>query len=254
MSINQIYFIDIETVPQYGGNDVPDTYQANVKFENEHFNLFKKKFPDALVPLGPGGSTWLFRDAYMNNAGLYAEFGKIVCVSIGKMHSVTPEGGGKPENKFFIKTIASRDEKDVLIQIAEALEKATILCAHNGKGFDFPFLFRRYVINGIPVPELLQVAGKKPWEIPHLDTMEIWSHLEWRYRCSLNLLASVLGLESPKQDMDGSMVAEIYNGEDQEAGLKRIADYCASDMTTLANVYCRLKGYPLITEDQIKFV
>lgn len=246
MSINQIYFIDIETVPA----------------DSEPSDLFIKKFRTEIDKASNRGGdctpVYKSREAalevHKEVAGLYAEFGKIVCVSIGKMHSVTPEGGGKPENKFFIKTIASRDEKDVLVQVAEALEKATILCAHNGKGFDFPFLFRRYVINGIPVPELLQVAGKKPWEIPHLDTMEIWSHLEWKYRCSLNLLANVLGLESPKQDMDGSMVAEIYNGEDQEAGLKRIADYCASDMTTLANVYCRLKGYALITEDQIKFV
>jgi hypothetical protein len=125
-----------------------------------------------------------------------------------------------------------------------------LLCAHNGKEFDFPYLCRRMVINGISLPGLLQISGKKPWEIPHLDTMEMWKFGDFKSYTSLNLLAHALGIPTPKDDIDGSMVGEVYWSQKD---LKRISTYCEKDVLTAAQVFLRLIGEPPIKPDHVEY-
>jgi uncharacterized protein YprB with RNaseH-like and TPR domain len=123
-----------------------------------------------------------------------------------------------------------------------------VLCAHNGKEFDFPYLSRRMVINRLPVPDMLQLSGKRPWEIPHADTLELWKFGDYKSYTSLNLLAYILGIPTPKDDIDGSMVWRVYW---QEQDLKRIVNYCQKDVITVAQVYLRLMGESCIKPENI---
>lgn len=246
MSLQNITFIDIETVPEYSKNNLDE--RADGEFYEVPL-LFEKKFIRQIEESAETGI-----DFYHKTAGLYAEFGKVVCVSIGKI--------GEKTSKFYIKTMVGKDEKKILTDFALALNNTFILCGHNAKNFDLPFLYRRYIINGLPVPGVLNVAGKKPWDIPHLDTMELWSHMQYKYTCSLDLLAHVLGLPSPKKDMDGSQVGEVYysmfdvKGElhfdKEESVLKRIGGYCANDVLTTAMVLAKLKG--LEFDNEVEYV
>lgn len=246
--LNEIWFLDIETVPIF----------RNPDFESHKsmWDIFTKRFEyDSGLKPFIKDQYWL--DYYNNKAAMYAEFGKVICISLGKILN----------DKLYVKTISGTNEKKVLEEFKDAITKpgqeAKVLCAHNGKEFDFPYLFRRMVINGIEVPEPLNVAGKKPWEVPHLDTVELWGHLQWKYRCSLDLLAQVFGLPSPKADMDGSMVAEIFYSpcpadvlpfDHEEAILKRIGTYCGGDLVTLVNVFCKMKGLPVYEPEKIVFM
>jgi len=126
-----------------------------------------------------------------------------------------------------------------------------LLCAHNGKEFDFPYLARRMIVHGIPLPSKLSLFGKKPWEVPHLDTMELWKFGDFKHYTSLKLLAHVLGIPSPKEDIDGSMVRDVYY---EENDLERIVKYCERDVVTVAQVFLRLRNEGLLTEDQIVHV
>ncbi len=248
MSLSDITFIDIESVP----------INKDFKDNDSLCQLYEKRF-DRRVDLSTGFDPYIH---WENNAGLYAEFGKIVCISIGKF---VPAKGTEPD-KFYIRTIASRKEDELLKLASESILKANgTLCAHNGLEFDFPFLMRRFMINGLPVPAILDVAGKKPWDINLQDTMKMWSGTTWNYKVSLELLANIFGLPSPKKEMDGSSVADIYYdsfnvGKDElpfdkeTEALKKIGDYCNADVFCMANVYCKMKGFPIIREDQINYV
>lgn len=220
-------FIDIETIPLF--EEQP---------QNLLGGLFEKKFSKeekSAFELWP------------EKAALFAEFGKVVCVSIGI------EVG----EKLRVKTLYNRNEKTLLQQLSEILLKTKSLCAHNGKEFDFPFLMRRFIINELPLPEILQMAGKKPWELQLEDTMQMWSGSAWNYKVSLELLAHCLGLESPKSEMNGSQVAELYYAQPtsdqlpfdvEEIAKNKISAYCSKDVITLANCYRRMKGLLIIKE------
>lgn len=180
-------------------------------------------------------------------AGIYAEFGQIICVSTGFIHMLDGV------ETLRIKSFFSHDERAMLNDFAELLRKSfsnsdSRLCAHNGKEFDFPYLGRRMVINNIPLPNILDVAGKKPWEVNFLDTMEMWKFGDFKSYTPLNLLTHVLGVPSPKDDIDGSQVWSVYW---QENDLERIVRYCEKDVEALANVYRRMKGLPVIPKDHI---
>jgi uncharacterized protein YprB with RNaseH-like and TPR domain len=123
------------------------------------------------------------------------------------------------------------------------------LCAHNGKEFDFPYLCRRLIINGLPIPAILNIAGKKPWEVSHLDTLELWKFGDFKSYTSLNLLAHTLGIPTPKDDIDGSKVWEVYW---KEKNLQRIITYCQKDVITVAQVFLRMQGESLIKEENIE--
>lgn len=221
--IENILFLDIETVPQSGSwNHVDD----KTKYLWDKKTRFQRK--DDVVAA----------DFYEGRAGIMAEFGMIVCISIGMVDS----NSGKLKIKTF-----SGSEKTLLLNFCEIFNAPrmnnVILCAHNGKEFDFPYIARRLLINGIRPPVPFQMFGKKPWEIPHLDTMELWKFGDWKNYVSLELLAHIFGIPTPKDDIDGSMVADIYY---KDGDIDRIIHYCEKDVLTLANVFRRMRQEDLL--------
>lgn len=183
-----------------------------------------------------------------DRAAIYAEFGKIVCIGLGIYHYVE----GEPNLK--VKAISGLDEKAILIEFADLLDQyfnqdKHRLVAHNGKEFDFPYLCRRMLINGIQIPQILDIAGKKPWEVKHLDTMDLWKFGDYKNYTSLNVLAKCFGIPSPKDDIDGSMVGYTYW---QQNDIDRISTYCKKDIITTAQIVMKYKNLPLISEEKIK--
>jgi len=174
---------------------------------------------------------------YHERAGIYAEFGKIICIAVGK-YFLDEQGQIVLKTKAYYGT----DEKALLVSFSNMLEKldprATKLCAHNGKEFDFPYLCRRMLINCIPLPSLLNLSGKKSWEIPHLDTMEMWKFGDYKHFTSLDLLAAIFDVPSSKTDMEGSKVNHVYH---VEKDVEKIKEYCVRDVLVLAQLYLKLK-------------
>jgi DNA polymerase elongation subunit (family B) len=181
---------------------------------------------------------------YENRAGIYAEFGKIVCVVVGKF--VENEQG---ELTLRTKAYSSDDEAQLLLDFKKMIERLdpmlTKFCAHNGKEFDYPYLCRRMLINGIALPSLLNLSGKKPWEILHLDTLELWKFGDVKHYTSLDLLATIFNLPSSKDDMNGSQVNQVYY---EEGDLDKIAKYCTNDVVVLAQLFLKLKCITLEKE------
>jgi 3'-5' exonuclease len=186
-------------------------------------------------------------EIYHDRAGIYAEFGKIICISVGKF--CDQETG---ELGLRTKVYAGHDEKTVLSEFKSMLEKldsSTLrLCAHNGKEFDFPYLCRRMLINGLPLPAALNLSGRKAWEVQHLDTMEMWKFGDHKNFTSLDLLATVFNIPSSKEAMDGSQVNHVYHHEND---LEKIGQYCRGDVVVLAQLFLKLKGYPVVSEHNI---
>ena len=234
MNLANILFLDIETVPQHPSFDL---------VPNDWKDLWTKK-AEALLRNRADETV----ESIYERAGIYAEFGKIICISCGVV-----QGGGE-QKRLIIKSFYGEDEKIVLYEFCEMLRKWAIdqqklLCAHNGKEFDFPYLCRRLIINNMSIPSILNVSGKKPWEVNHLDTMELWKFGDFKNYTSLNLLAHVLGIPTPKDDIDGSMVGDVYW---KEKNLKRIAEYCQKDVITVAQVYLRIVGEGLIRLENVE--
>ena len=228
--ITSILFLDVETVPAYSSfNDAPAAMQE--LWTRKALQLRKDdETPEELYHL----------------AGIYAEFGKIICISCGMFTS---------DHRFRIKSFYGDNEKKVLQDFATLCQKSFLpserwLCAHNGKEFDFPFLSRRMLINGIHLPAILNTPGKKPWEVNHLDTHELWKFGDYKSFTSLNLLANVFGIPTPKDDIDGSKVWEVYWVENN---LDRIVTYCQKDTLTVAQIFLKFQGKELLTPDQIDF-
>jgi len=224
----KVLFLDLETVPKTEkweelSSDLQDLWEKKTIYRRT-----KDEVP-------PG-------EFYENNAGIWAEFGKIVCISVGFISS---------NNKIRIKSFYGNDEYKLLVDFAGLLNthfysSQSVLCAHNGKEFDFPFLARRMLILQIPLPNLLNLFGKKPWEVPHLDTMELWKFGDFKHFTSLNLLANILDIPTPKDDIDGSRVAEIYY---KEKNLERIKVYCEKDVLTVAQIFRKMRYEPLLEQD-----
>jgi 3'-5' exonuclease len=226
----QILFIDIETVAQH-------EYYENLDAQWQQLWATK--------------ATLLKKDAdatpatLYNRAAIYAEFGKIVCISCGFIH----EQSGI--QTLHIKSFYGHNEVVLLKAFIELLQKRADtlkLCAHNGKEFDFPYIARRILINNLPLPPVLQLSNKKPWEVPHLDTMDMWKFGDFKAYTSLNLLAHCLGIPTPKDDIDGSMVYDVYY---KEKNIDRIVTYCQKDVATLTNIYLRLTGQATINAEQV---
>lgn len=186
-------------------------------------------------------------DLFYEKAGIYAEFGKIIVISVGKY---TDDQNG--ELGLTVNYLANDDEKKLLTDFKSLVgkhDRATKLCAHNGKEFDFPYLSRRMLVNDLSLPSLLDFAGKKPWEIPHLDTMELWKFGDYKHYTSLDLLTAIFNIPSSKNDMDGSMVNRVYY---RDKDLNKIAEYCMRDVVAIAQLYLKMKGLNLIPEANIK--
>lgn len=221
--IGKVIFIDIETVPKVSvWEDLSETEQK----------LWEKK------TIWQRKEDVSAEEFYMNRAGVMAEFGKIICISVGKVEK---------NSKLLIKSFANDDEKTLLEEFGNIFNhpklQDVVLCAHNGKEFDFPWIARRFLINGMQPPKPFQMFGKKPWEIPHLDTMELWKFGDYKSFVSLELLAHLFGIPTPKDDIDGSMVSSIYY---IEKDLFRIIQYCEKDVLTLANVFRRMRQEDLL--------
>lgn len=231
IDLQQVLVLDIETVSQKASfTELPGNFQE----------LWVHKMQDSLRQDQSAA------DVYPD-AGLYAEFGKIICISVGIFHQQHGLTG------FRVKSFAQNDEKDLLAEFSTLLRKQPsnlMLCGHNGKGFDFPYLCKRMLINGLALPQQLDSSGKKPWEIPHLDTMELWRFGDFRNAVSLNLMAAVLGIPSPKDDISGKDVYEVYYVENN---LDRIRVYCEKDVITTAQILRKLRSEPLITQEMITF-
>ena len=176
-------------------------------------------------------------EMYFEKAPLYAEFGKIIVVGMGFLF-VNKAG----EMALKVKTIAHADEKTLLTEFIAFVNKTyksreLTLVAHNGKEFDFPYLCRRILINELPMPGILDLAGKKPWEVKHLDTLQLWKFGDYKSYTSLNLLAALFNIPSPKDDLDGSMIKDVYY---LDKNLERIKEYCQKDVTVLASIFLRM--------------
>ncbi len=226
-----ILFLDIETVP-----------------EMENFeNLSAKKQELFTQKTAYQRKEEITPKEFYERAGIWAEFGKIVCISVGFFSSYTKN------RTFRTKSFYDKDEKILLQNFKNLLEehfsgKNHVLCAHNGKEFDFPYIARRMIINQIKLPKKLNLFGKKPWEIPHLDTLELWKFGDYKHYTSLSLLTEILDIPSPKDDIDGSQVAQVYY---QEKNIKRIVDYCEKDTIAVAQLLLRFKNDHLLTNDEI---
>ncbi len=232
--LQNILFLDIETVPQHPSFDL---------VPNDWKDLWVKK-SEVLLRNREDETT----ESIYPRAGIYAEFGKIVCISCGFL-----QGSGE-SRKMVLKSFSGDNEKVLLHEFSEMLRKWSsgepkFLCAHNGREFDFPYLCRRLIINGLSIPAVLNMSGKKPWDVNHLDTMELWKFGDFKNYTSLNLLAHSLGVPTPKDDIDGSMVWEVYW---KERNLERIVVYCQKDVVTVAQILLRLQGEPLVKQENIE--
>ena len=230
--LENLLFLDIETVPLY------ETYEQLPEIEKEYFDA-KTKYQR--------GET-LAADFY-EKAGIWAEFGKIVCISVGYFHF------NKDIRQLRIKSYVG-EEKQLLKDFCNLLNNHFnaphyLLCGHNAKEFDFPYISRRLIINELPIPSKLNLFGKKPWEITHLDTMELWKFGDYKHYTSLKLMAHVLGIPSPKDDIDGSQVAHVFY---KEKDIDRIVIYCQKDVVTTAQIFLRLRGNELLVEEEVFYI
>jgi DNA polymerase elongation subunit (family B) len=221
--LRDILFIDIETVASTN-----HYYSLDERFKT----LWARKA--GYLRRGPEDT-----DEYLfeTRAGIYAEFGKIICIVAGKF--IENEQG---ELTLRTKAYSGDNERELLLNFKSMVERLdplmTKFCAHNGKEFDYPYLCRRMLINEISLPALFNLSGKKPWEVQHLDTLEMWKFGDVKHYTSLDLLATVFNLPSSKEAMDGSLVNKVYY---EENDLEKITKYCVSDVVLLAQLFLKLK-------------
>ncbi|PKP29688.1 MAG: 3'-5' exonuclease [Bacteroidetes bacterium HGW-Bacteroidetes-17] len=231
IELHHILFMDIETVPAYPTyKNMPDNFQALWDQKAERLKKSETETTDQIYA----------------KAGIYAEFGKIICISAGYFYN----------REFRIKSFYADDEKLLLTEFSQLLNshfssRQHLLCAHNGKEFDYPYIARRMLINGLQLPFILNIAGKKPWEIPHLDTMELWKFGDYKHYTSLALLAAIFGIQTPKDDINGADVARVY-WEDHD--LERIVHYCQKDVLTVAQLFLKYQSKPLLDDHQIVII
>jgi DNA polymerase elongation subunit (family B) len=235
--LKDIFFIDIETVscvPDYNGLDprlqkLWDKKAALIKNEEE------------LTP----------SEFFFKKAGIFAEFGKVVAIAVGALTRESPD----TPYTLRVKGYAGSDEKTLLQTFKELLDKYSrknlLLCGHNGKEFDFPYLSRRMLVNGIPLPAILDVAGRKPWEVPYLDTMELWKFGDRKNYTSLDLLAAIFGVESSKSALDGSQVNDAYYQGNELPAIKK---YCMEDVAVTTRVFLKMNCLPDIGPERVVYL
>ena len=231
---SRILFLDIETAPVVASfDDLSPEFQLLWDKKSSYFRSEEENAADVF-----------------ERAGIYAEFGKIICISAGFIM------GRENNMSLRLKSFYSDNEKELLEDFSVMLNyfstnKEAMLCAHNGKEFDYPYIARRMIINGLRIPAVLDNAGKKPWEINLLDTMELWKFGDYKNFTSLELLAGLLNIPTPKDDIDGSMVADIYWKEND---LPRIAKYCEKDVAALVQVFLKFGNNTAIPPERIESV
>lgn len=230
MELNKIMFLDIETVSGAARFDDLDE-KMQMLWEK------KAKTMSEFVNFSDNSARELY-----NRAAIYAEFGKIVCISVGIF----------AEEKFVLHSFADRDEKALLVDFSRTMgkwlnDRTRAICGHNAKEFDIPFIARRMLVNGLKLPAMLDIAGKKPWEIAHLDTMELWKFGDYKHFTSLELMAAIFDIPTPKDDINGSQVGQVFWLDND---LARIATYCQKDVLTTARLYLKLRGVEMSIDDE----
>lgn len=233
INLEKVLFLDIETVPEVYSFENLDPETAELYSKKTQF--FQKEGQTAA-------------DVY-DRAGIYAEFGKIVCISCGLVRET------RTGNTIRMKSFYGDDEAQLLNEFKRLLDDNYstpyhILCGHNAKEFDFPFIARRMLIHGISLPNALDIAGKKPWEIAHLDTLELWKFGDYKHFTSLSLLCHIFKIPTPKDDISGADVARVYY---EEKDVERIKVYCEKDVVALIQLFLRFRGNPLVDEADIVF-
>jgi uncharacterized protein YprB with RNaseH-like and TPR domain len=229
--LNNLLFLDIETVP-----------------EQENWNLLSKTTQELFEQKTKYQRKDEFTaEQFYERAGIWAEFGKIICISVGYFID------DKDKKQLRVTSFFGDDEHQLLTEFKVLLDehfakKANILCAHNGKEFDFPFIARRMIVHQIELPKKLNLFGKKPWEVPHIDTLELWKFGDYKHYTSLKLLTSILGIKSPKDDINGS---EVANVDYKEKELPRIVTYCEKDTIAVAQILLRFNNENLLKEEDI---
>lgn len=234
LNLQKVLFLDIETVPQvYEYIDVDEKtkelFEQKTRFQKNNENTFE--------------------NLYNEKGGILAEFGKIVCISVGMMHE------NNLNRSIRIKSFSHEDEETLLLQFKKLLDEYYntpyhVLCGHNAKEFDFPYICRRMLIHGIRLPKILDISGKKPWEIHHIDTMELWKFGDYKAYTSLALLCHVFNIPTPKDDITGADVARVYF---EEKDLQRIVKYCEKDVVALIQLLLKMQNEQLIEESNIHF-
>jgi DNA polymerase elongation subunit (family B) len=239
--IHHILFLDVETVSQQPRFELLDSHGRELWQHKIGFMARRDDHP------------WEeeeYAQTYRDKAAIYAEFGKVIVISAGIIH-----GNEQTGFSLRIKSFYGDDERDVLTQFVSVLEKnfndpvSHMLCGHNIREFDIPYLCRRMTAHGIALPSLFNIAGKKPWEVKYIaDTLEMWKFGDHKNYTSLDLLAYTLGIPSPKGEMDGSKVGQYYW---EENALEEIKRYCEKDVLTVAQVYLRMHHLPLLQDEQV---
>lgn len=229
-----ILFLDIETV---ACTDVYSALDERLKTQwARKASFFRQRAEDQ-------SDEALFNE----RAGIYAEFGKIIVIAMGKF-SINESGERVLKTKYF----ADHDEVRLLMDFKNSLEKMdqsqVRFCAHNGKEFDYPYLSRRMLVLGISLPASLNLSGKKSWDIPHLDTLEMWKFGDYKHYTSLDLLTTIFNIPTSKGELDGSKVNEVYY---REKDLEKIAEYCVGDVVAVAQLFLKLKAAPLVVGKNI---
>lgn len=233
LNLENLLFLDIETVPE-------TKYYSDLSEDKQKLWDSKSKY-QRKEDYSP--------EDFYDRAGIWAEFGKIICISVGYFTEVNSV-------RRFRVTSFYGDEHGLLLEFKALIEThfskpKHLLCAHNGKEFDFPYIARRMVIHKISLPLKLNLFGKKPWEVPHLDTLELWKFGDFKHYTSLKLLTSVLGVPSPKDDIDGSEIFRVYY---EEKNVERIVTYCQKDTIAVAQVILRLRGETVLEADEIDYI
>jgi len=240
--LQKIMFLDIETVPQTA--ELSEIPAELAHLWEDKFRLIQKRMPEKYTDETTPA------ESYSNSAGIYAEFGKIVCISVGFIYY------RGTEMCFRTKSFAGDNEKLILEDFAKLIfkfctSKDHTLCGHNIKEFDIPYICRRMLINGVALPAILNISGKKPWEINFIDTLELWKFGDYKNYTSLKLLTAVFGIPTPKDDIDGSQVASVYYNE---KNVNRIALYCQKDVLATAQVFLKLHAMQTINSQNVEFI
>ena len=240
--LQQIMFIDIETVPQTEYfSQLPEELQG---LWEDKYLMLKKRIPEKY------GEDMDAAQAYENSAGIYAEFGKIICISVGFIYF-------RGEEMFFrTKSFADDDERKLLTDFSALIHtffktQEHTFCGHNIKEFDMPYICRRMLVNGLALPKPLQIHSKKPWELNFVDTLDYWRFGDYKNYTSLKLLTAIFGIPSPKDDIDGSQVANVYY---KEKDLPRIAIYCQKDVVATAQVWLKMNGLDMMKQENIQHI
>lgn len=235
IDLEKVLFLDIETVPAVQQFDALDDDWKQLWEDKSRF--FREREDIGLI------------DSY-ERAGVYAEFGKIVCISVGYLRQ------SRGERRFRMTSFFGDDEAQLLRDFANLINnhfstRDHMLCGHNVKEFDLPFIARRMLVNGVQLPVPIDTAGKKPWEVNHLDTLELWKFGDYKNYTSLKLLTKLFGIPTPKDDIDGSQVARVYY---EERDLDRIELYCRKDVLATAQLLLKYRGEPMIEEEAVQVV